>query len=53
MRGGKRLLRDSPNFKGMPAEPMDADSLRAKFDVLTRDLGDSASAALYELYAQL
>ncbi len=53
LRGGKRLLRDSPNFKGMPAEPMDADSLRAKFDVLTRDLGDSASAALYELYAQL
>jgi len=38
LRGGKRLLCDSPSFEGMPEEPMGPDSLRAKFDVLTGTL---------------
>jgi 2-methylcitrate dehydratase PrpD len=53
LRSSKRLLRDSPSFEGMPAEPMGPQSLRAKFDLLTRDLGDSDSRSLFEKYARL
>lgn len=53
LRGGKRLLRDCPRFEGMPEEPLGLDRLRAKFDMLTRDLGDSASGALFDTFARL
>jgi len=53
LRSGKRLLRDSPSFEGMPGEPMSPESLRAKFDLLTRDLGDCGSRSLFEKYARL
>jgi len=53
LRSGKRLLRDSPSFEGMPEEPMRPESLRAKFDLLTRDLGDCGSRSLFEKYARL
>jgi 2-methylcitrate dehydratase PrpD len=53
LRSSKRLLRDSPSFEGMPEEPMGPESLRAKFYLLTRDLGDSDSRSLFEKYARL
>ena len=53
LRGGRRLLRDSPVFGGMPEQPFAPDELRAKFDVLTRDLGECASGALFDTFAHL
>jgi 2-methylcitrate dehydratase PrpD len=53
LRSGKRVLRDSASFEGMPEAPMSPQSLRTKFDLLTRDLGDAASCSLFEKYARL
>lgn len=53
LRSGVRLLRDSPCFQGMPEEPMSPESLRGKFDLLTRDLGDSASRNLFDEFTHL
>jgi hypothetical protein len=53
LRSGVRLQRDCPSFEGMPEEPLGPRSLRAKFELLTRDLGDSVSAALFDTFARL
>lgn len=48
LRDGRELARDGDFFKGMPADPLSRPELRRKFMLLTADMGESASAKLFE-----
>ncbi|MBI3373011.1 MAG: hypothetical protein HY017_14895 [Betaproteobacteria bacterium] len=47
------IAHDAPSLEGMPGEPMRLESLRAKFDFLTRDAGEPGSRSLFDRYSRL
>lgn len=53
LRDGRHYFCDSPYFEGMPNEPMSLEGLREKFRLLTKDLGDVASDALFSNFDNL
>jgi 2-methylcitrate dehydratase PrpD len=48
LKNGKELTRDNATYKGMPSDPLKRSELHRKFKLLTADMGEEASARIFE-----